>query len=111
MNDKLKPCPFCGGEAMIDDTQRFYWIICHKCGMQFGDYYNREDLIEDWNTRTTKCRKMDCGKQAVWCDEHSSPDDLVERIEKVIEKNNRTPLEQRAIGAHDLATAIAKELQ
>ena len=51
---KLKPCPFCGGEA-------FYWldtsyddkhvIECESCGTDMRDEYEKDDAIEKWNTR------------------------------------------------------------
>ena len=56
--EKLKPCPFCGGEAAIDrkGTQRASMIIkCIDCGAtnESGDVYgltNPENY--SWNTRT-----------------------------------------------------------
>lgn len=58
---KLKPCPFCGGEAMLDREA----IFCDNChvSMRIDDrLYNkeaetykeaREQAIEAWNRRTT----------------------------------------------------------
>ena len=56
---KLLPCPFCGGEAILDKED----IFCDQChlSMRIDDrLYNREaenyeeartQAIEDWNTR------------------------------------------------------------
>ena len=52
---KLKPCPFCGGEASIyvahDDG---YYVCCDECGCGLPVYNTEEDAIREWNRRT-KC--------------------------------------------------------
>ena len=67
MADKLKPCPFCGGEARLKKCswiskewgQQIY-IQCHKCGcrtINFRQYpfESKEDFyqnaIDTWNSR------------------------------------------------------------
>jgi Lar family restriction alleviation protein len=70
MNEKLKPCPFCGGEAKVKVTKKDYigftiWCAC-KCGARtegFCPDTNKEDdtmenieeckkrAIETWNRR------------------------------------------------------------
>jgi hypothetical protein len=56
---KLKPCPFCGGEAYFDkDDNGWQWIECGKCHVATNQ---RASLMEDckpllaeaWNTRST----------------------------------------------------------
>jgi ssDNA-binding Zn-finger/Zn-ribbon topoisomerase 1 len=67
---KLKPCPFCGGEAKLyeGDYGGGYYVICvgetecycrmgayeatdgPGCGTD-GDYESREEAIEAWNMR------------------------------------------------------------
>lgn len=59
---KLKPCPFCGGEAILDRED----IFCDNChlSMRIDDrLYNgeaqnyeeaREQTIEAWNNRITE---------------------------------------------------------
>lgn len=57
--DKLKPCPFCGGEAFMDegidaDGATVYRIGCAHliCGMCPRTVnYSKEDTIEAWNRR------------------------------------------------------------
>ena len=54
---KLKPCPFCGGEAIILTEDYFYFsstykVVCLKCHSQ--SYYRhetREAAAKAWNTR------------------------------------------------------------
>ena len=61
---KLKPCPFCGGEATTshgvdDDTlEQFFFVSCEYCGSRtrkfhryrYGEEYERK-AIEAWNRR------------------------------------------------------------
>lgn len=72
---KLKPCPFCGGQAKIIQTAHYYLdhsepaiVGCEKCGIYFNRMIHFDDLfhgmptkeeykaadkeaIEAWNTR------------------------------------------------------------
>lgn len=54
--DKLKPCPFCGGEAEIAYSRNYY-VWCDKCETR-GDWYSTEaEAIKAWNTRAERtCR-------------------------------------------------------
>jgi Lar family restriction alleviation protein len=60
VNEKLKPCPFCGKEKItihsIDpDIERFddnFWAICKSC-FSFGPPSNtKKEAIAAWNKRT-----------------------------------------------------------
>ena len=59
MMDELKPCPFCGGEAVIESsliTKDGCFIGCNKYGcrgtVRNGVLYpNRETATIAWNTR------------------------------------------------------------
>ena len=51
---ELKPCPFCGGEAEVleSDHSATFYCWCDSCETR-GNYYNTEaEAIEAWNTRT-----------------------------------------------------------
>lgn len=50
---KLLPCPFCGGEAMIDNAGGKYQAWCeHCCCIHMGEFYNTEaEAIAAWNRR------------------------------------------------------------
>lgn len=53
MMDKLKPCPFCGGEAKRnDDLQNWGDIFCSNCGCHMAEG-NIGKAIKTWNTRST----------------------------------------------------------
>lgn len=61
---KLKPCPFCGGQAVIVEAQKniFYpkgsvYIICNKCNVQTEEYETDyigtayDKAVSVWNRR------------------------------------------------------------
>lgn len=55
--DKLKPCPFCGGEANLYSAgltiTKIYAVACMKCKVQYPPIFADEDMaIEAWNKRT-----------------------------------------------------------
>lgn len=55
--DKLKPCPFCEGQAGIHEdhdswTHFPYKVYCKGCGKEQEDYYRTEEsAIKVWNER------------------------------------------------------------
>lgn len=54
MAEKLKPCPFCGGEAVVDMDESWFWeweVFCIKCGCALGHFDTEEEAIERWNRR------------------------------------------------------------
>ena len=50
MQNKLLPCPFCGGEAEWGHKDK-NWIRCKKCSCESLYYENKDDAIKFWNTR------------------------------------------------------------
>lgn len=51
--EKLKPCPFCGGEAEL--YENYYHgcnIYCLECGVEF-ECDSKEEAIEAWNRRVS----------------------------------------------------------
>lgn len=52
MNDELKPCPFCGGHAIVDGCDDTLWIvICKECNASIGYNETKQEAIEEWNLR------------------------------------------------------------
>ena len=47
--DKLKPCPFCGGEVIFERTMAVYNATfhgeCQECGMVF-EYTEKHEVLE-----------------------------------------------------------------
>ena len=64
---ELKPCPFCGGEAFVNDDPtgnggkphtsgnvglgRLWSVECDECGADAGFWQDRDVAIAAWNTR------------------------------------------------------------
>lgn len=51
MMERLKPCPFCGGEATLVEDKKQYKIFCTKCDCQYGWCEDKDDTIHGWNRR------------------------------------------------------------
>ena len=64
MNEKLKPCPFCGAKACVfmilaayytdadlDYTDRDFRVACVYCGAGTVGHDLKEDAVNDWNRR------------------------------------------------------------
>lgn len=61
VDEKLKPCPFCGADVesgvhidvvvsfneLKDDTH--YGVICENCGARIGYFKILEEAVEAWN--------------------------------------------------------------
>ena len=51
---ELKPCPFCGGEAVIKPVfdLSVYFVHCKNCQCTLGCFYRAKcDAISEWNRR------------------------------------------------------------
>ena len=53
---KLKPCPFCGGEARVTGSEslgtvNYYYAYCMECNARTDDCADRQSAIEAWNRR------------------------------------------------------------
>lgn len=57
--EKLKPCPFCGGEAeIVRDVGSIWDVSCKRCYASIGAYhsYSKEAAIYAWNRRWQNIR-------------------------------------------------------
>lgn len=60
MTIDLKPCPFCGGEASIyetDDYVEFFHVACRECVCRTLESKYEKIAIEAWNQRSLECQK------------------------------------------------------
>lgn len=60
---ELKPCPFCGGEAIIEDVVYNYAVMCTRCRCETRWEPNEDAVIDIWNRRST----MDGLKPCPFC--------------------------------------------
>ena len=66
MDEELKPCPFCGGDAelIIGFSREVFYVECTECRAMIGrshkegsclrgrlHFDNKEDAIQAWNRR------------------------------------------------------------
>lgn len=57
MSDELKPCPFCGGEAIVEPWKDNFQIVhdasptCFLGGQSDYVWTRKADAIREWNTR------------------------------------------------------------
>lgn len=53
MHEKLKPCPFCGGRAVMQDWAAVgeYWVACTECEMRTAEHYDPKIAALVWNRR------------------------------------------------------------
>jgi Lar family restriction alleviation protein len=52
MTEKLKPCPFCGGEAKIHNTyDGMFQIECTNCFARVFYDRTKKSVINRWNRR------------------------------------------------------------
>ncbi len=55
MNEKLKPCPFCGREAVIkSSSDSRYYVMCGKCEAKTHKCIDKSDAVKAWNRRVEK---------------------------------------------------------
>lgn len=59
-NEELKPCPFCGGKAVMISYSEFAFIQCENCECRTpridanAQFCAKDRAIELWNRRADK---------------------------------------------------------
>ncbi|MBQ6969820.1 MAG: Lar family restriction alleviation protein [Synergistaceae bacterium] len=52
---ELKPCPFCGGEAILAQQEYslgyHFLVCCSQCGFEQHVYTSQAEAVADWNKR------------------------------------------------------------
>ncbi|MCT8349832.1 Lar family restriction alleviation protein [Photorhabdus temperata] len=55
MKEKLKPCPFCGGEAAkLCTSWKLVIVFCTTCKNQTARCLSQSDAIQAWNKRVNE---------------------------------------------------------
>lgn len=61
MTEELKPCPFCGGEAILCENIDRAYVYCKECGCQTDESHaTARYAAEAWNTRYKRTCKAIC---------------------------------------------------
>lgn len=79
MIEELKPCPFCGGNASVNEGEfegsKVFSVSCEKCGATTGGADNVQIVIDVWNKRTELQAAEEvlkpcpyCGGEATTCE-------------------------------------------
>ena len=58
MREKLKPCPFCGGEAEYGLTMAGEEVYCTACYANMPRMTTADETIRRWNTRADRTCRM-----------------------------------------------------
>lgn len=91
MNEiKLKPCPFCGGNAILNGLGFSHSVYCEDCGANIhgtGGMLDKLYLVEVWNKRVELGDIIEDIVNAITCivDTITDPK-FMETFEKAIEK-------------------------
>lgn len=82
---KLKPCPFCGGEAFAhmlgNEIAKGYYIACDECGAKTIVFGYEADAIEAWNRRAEPEQKNQ--KTALSVQVKADFDDMKDLLEDI----------------------------
>lgn len=62
-DERLLPCPFCGGEAKVAHEYTEEWkleyVMCFRCGCSTPSAVSEDTVIQIWNTRKPMERIME----------------------------------------------------
>ncbi len=53
MTENLKPCPFCGGKAVLNTgyPMGLWTVRCNECRGKISRYHSRKEAEAAWNRR------------------------------------------------------------
>ena len=103
--DKLKKCPFCGGEAELLQgvTEIHNYVMCMHCYCK-TQYYNTQKIaIQTWNTRKPVEDVVEALKKRI--DHHISLVNYEMNLGTIVDVEKH----KKAIGVLDKAIEIVKE--
>lgn len=69
MQNDIKPCPFCGAEAMIRQKSQWYSVECFFCSARVaGRHFEKLEPIAAWNCRTADAERDEARLLVRRCD-------------------------------------------
>jgi hypothetical protein len=108
MSEEIKPCPFDGGDAYVNEVvnelfvdEDRYWVVCNTCACEGPWSRTRSGALRGWNTRT----EIDSG---ILRDELALQRGLLEHIKREAPNNLEWALSQCDAGRQRIAEALAK---
>ena len=106
MSEKLKPCPFCGQQAVYDIKEQDVSVICLCCQSRSDFYKTKVEAAKAWNKRSFEALKPcpNCGSQAYIFEETPEESkDLITKFRalcpKCLKKSNYLDTRAEAIEA------------
>lgn len=88
---KLKPCPFCGGDAYCfssddgdDYLGRNVWVVeigCESCGVMFHGEYHGDDIFRDDDIEGETCHTLEEYVTVLWNRRIGEDEKLAEVVE------------------------------
>ena len=80
MSENLKPCPFCGHDAVARAVGVGWEVVCSNCSAIIGPRLSLQGAIENWNRRAIDvdalCEVADELKCAYRPEDYASVDEL-----------------------------------
>lgn len=71
MTERLRNCPFCGGEAQMHTFRTYstetrgmesrYYVCCRGCGIEQLNYRSEKEAREAWNRRADGYEQITAG--------------------------------------------------
>lgn len=117
--NELKPCPFCGGEAWIDEFQQehfnrpkleYVWSIeCKECAFSSRYHKSKDEAIEKWNTRAKQQECEKCKRIEKWYEHFGCTPTILEKYKKTIEFIRRRSRKDLDVGAEELLKELGEE--
>lgn len=88
---KLKPCPFCGDDAVLGKgVDEFFWMVmCIGCDAEV-ETPSQEDAIANWNRRASAIDTVALALRMVQfmvrcADERKHPDDCIDGMKAILD--------------------------
>lgn len=78
-NEKLKPCPFCGGEAVVHTLGTGYMVECLECAVSTVCENTKAEAVAAWNRRSYS-KKSNNSKSINYSEKQDSPNELMDFV-------------------------------